>query len=121
MAHAIRVAADTPSHIEKAVWRASRCCVHALAVHGFIGIIRQSRYVKNRSIQEWNHANAQFRADGTARKNHAAKLAALRAAAQAGFDAIDRGRFRDVEEEDVAGYVASLGRRAGGGVAKPGA
>jgi len=54
-------------------------------------------------------------------EENAAKLAALRAAAEAGFDALDQGRFRDVEEEDVAGYVASLGRRAGGGVAKPGA
>ncbi len=54
-------------------------------------------------------------------EEHAAKLAALRAAAEAGFGAIDRGQFRDVPEEDLAEHIAALGRRTGEAVAKTGA
>jgi len=53
-------------------------------------------------------------------EENAAKLAALRAAAQAGFDAIDEGRFSDIPEDNIADYISALGKRAGG-AAKPGA
>ncbi len=43
---------------------------------------------------------------------NAAKLAALRAAAEAGFDAIDEGRFRDIPEDDLPDYIAALGKGA---------
>lgn len=46
-----------------------------------------------------------------------AKLAALRAAAEAGFGDIDAGRFTDVQEEELDEYIAELGRRAAGKVA----
>ncbi len=51
---------------------------------------------------------------------NAAKLTALRASAQAGFDAIDEGRFIDAPEHDLPDYIAGLGKRAGD-AAKPGA
>jgi antitoxin ParD1/3/4 len=54
-------------------------------------------------------------------EEHAAKLAALRAAAASGFDAIDQGRFRDIAEEDLAGHIAALGRRAADAALKSGA
>lgn len=47
-----------------------------------------------------------------------AKLAALRAAAQAGLDALDEGRFDEVREEDVEWYIAELGRQAAKTAAK---
>ncbi len=54
-------------------------------------------------------------------EEHEAKLAALRAAAAAGFDAIERGRFADVAEEDLAARIAELGRRASDTASKNGA
>ncbi len=45
-------------------------------------------------------------------EENAAKLAALRAAALAGFDAIDEGRFRDIQVDDLADHIATLGKRA---------
>jgi antitoxin ParD1/3/4 len=51
-------------------------------------------------------------------EEHAAKLAAFRAAAKAGFDAIDAGRYEDVREEDLADYIAQLGREAARTVTK---
>jgi antitoxin ParD1/3/4 len=54
-------------------------------------------------------------------EEHAAKLAALRAAATAGFEAMDRGEFRDIPEEDLALHVAALGRRAADLASKSGA
>lgn len=44
----------------------------------------------------------------------AAKLAALRAAADAGWRDLEAGRYRDVGEDGLADYVAELGRRAAG-------
>jgi len=41
-----------------------------------------------------------------------AKLAALRAAAQAGFADIDAGRYAELRPEDVEGFIAKLGRQA---------
>ncbi len=41
-----------------------------------------------------------------------AKLAALRAAAQAGFAELDAGQYDELREEDVEGYIAGLGRQA---------
>lgn len=43
-------------------------------------------------------------------EEHAAKLAALRAAVKEGFDAYDRGEY--VEVLDVAAYMRELGERA---------
>jgi antitoxin ParD1/3/4 len=54
-------------------------------------------------------------------EEHAAKLAALKAAAAAGFDAIEQGRFQDVDEENLAEHVAALGRRAAQAASKTGA
>ncbi|MGO9485906.1 MAG: type II toxin-antitoxin system ParD family antitoxin [Rhodomicrobium sp.] len=53
-------------------------------------------------------------------EENAAKLAVLRAAAQAGFDAIDEGRFSDIPEDNIADHIATLGKRAASAV-KPGA
>ncbi len=53
-------------------------------------------------------------------EENAVKLAALRAAAQAGFAAIDEGRFGDIPEDNIADYISALGKRAGDAV-KPGA
>ncbi len=47
-----------------------------------------------------------------------AKLAALRAAAQAGFADLDAGRYTELRPEDVEGYIAELGRKAAQAVAK---
>ena len=43
----------------------------------------------------------------------AAKLAALRNAAEAGWRDLDAGRYRDVAQDDLADYVGQLGERAG--------
>ena len=40
------------------------------------------------------------------------KLERLREAATAGFDAIDRGRFREVRPNEIGRTVAEIGRRA---------
>jgi antitoxin ParD1/3/4 len=40
------------------------------------------------------------------------KLERLREAATAGFDAIDKGRFREVRGGDIGRTVAAIGRRA---------
>lgn len=53
-------------------------------------------------------------------EEHAAKLAALRAAATAGFDAIEEGRFRDIDVDDLADHVAALGRQAAKAASKTG-
>lgn len=42
----------------------------------------------------------------------AAKLEALQAAARLGFSDLDNGRYRDLIEGDLDGYVAELGQRA---------
>lgn len=42
----------------------------------------------------------------------AAKLAALRAAVQAGWRDLEAGRYRDVAADDLADHVAGFGRRA---------
>jgi antitoxin ParD1/3/4 len=42
----------------------------------------------------------------------AAKLEALRAAAQVGWRDLEAGRYRDVSEEGLADYVGQLGARA---------
>ena len=42
----------------------------------------------------------------------AAKLEALRNAADVGWRDLEAGRYRDVEREDLADYVAQLGERA---------
>jgi antitoxin ParD1/3/4 len=54
-------------------------------------------------------------------EENAAKLAALRAASAAGFEAIDEGRCHDVDEDDLAGHIAALGRRAAKAASKSGA
>ena len=43
----------------------------------------------------------------------AAKLAALKEATRIGFADIDEGRFRDVDEGGLEGFVGDLGRQAG--------
>ena len=45
-------------------------------------------------------------------QEHAAKLAALRAAAASGFDAMELGRFHDIDEDGLAEHIAALGRKA---------
>lgn len=40
------------------------------------------------------------------------KLERLRKAATAGFDAIDKGHFRDVGAADIGRTVAAIGKRA---------
>jgi antitoxin ParD1/3/4 len=42
----------------------------------------------------------------------AAKLEALRAAAQLGFADLDQDRYRDLQDDELEGFVAGLGRRA---------
>jgi antitoxin ParD1/3/4 len=42
----------------------------------------------------------------------AAKLSALRAASQVGWDDIEAGRYRDVSKEELAEYISGLGARA---------
>jgi antitoxin ParD1/3/4 len=42
----------------------------------------------------------------------AAKLAALKEAAQIGFSDIDEGRFQDVGDGDLDTFIAGLGRKA---------
>lgn len=42
----------------------------------------------------------------------AAKLEALRQAAQVGFDDLEAGRYRDLNDDGLEDFVASLGRRA---------
>jgi hypothetical protein len=42
----------------------------------------------------------------------AAKLKALQAAGRDGFAAIDAGRYRDLQEHQLADFIATLGRRA---------
>jgi antitoxin ParD1/3/4 len=54
-------------------------------------------------------------------EEHASKLAELRAAAMAGFAAIDDGRFRDIPEEDLDARTAALGRRVAVAASKNGA
>ncbi len=54
-------------------------------------------------------------------EEHEARLAALRAAAASGFDAMDEGRFHDIHEDDLAEHIAALGRRAAKVVSKTGA
>lgn len=51
----------------------------------------------------------------------AAKLKALREAANIGFADLDEGRFDDVSTERLEGYVARLGREAGARARKAGA
>lgn len=43
---------------------------------------------------------------------NAAKLQVLQEAGRAGFEAIEQGRYRDVPVEELADYIAGLGRRA---------
>jgi antitoxin ParD1/3/4 len=43
---------------------------------------------------------------------HSAKLEALREAARVGFADLDEGRYRDVNDEALDGFVEALGRRA---------
>ena len=43
----------------------------------------------------------------------AAKLEALRRAAQVGWSDLEAGRYSDLAQEDVADHIAELGRRAG--------
>ncbi len=43
---------------------------------------------------------------------NAAKLDALRDAAAIGWRDLEAGRYRDVSEDDLAGYIAQLGERA---------
>ncbi|HKR86890.1 MAG TPA: type II toxin-antitoxin system ParD family antitoxin [Phenylobacterium sp.] len=50
----------------------------------------------------------------------AAKLAALRAAADAGWRDLEAGRYRDVAEDGLVDYVAELGRRAAGQLRRQG-
>jgi antitoxin ParD1/3/4 len=40
------------------------------------------------------------------------KLERLREAAKAGFDAIDKGRFREMRGDDIGQAVAAIGKRA---------
>ena len=51
------------------------------------------------------------------RREDALKLKALRAQVKAGFDALDRGDFVDVDDVDLDGYLDTLttpsGKRAG--------
>lgn len=54
-------------------------------------------------------------------EEHAAKLAALRAAAASGFAAIEQGRFNEIAEDDLAEHIAALGRRAAKAASKSGA
>jgi antitoxin ParD1/3/4 len=54
-------------------------------------------------------------------QEHAAKLAALRAAAASGFDAMEQGRFHDIDEDGLAEHIAGLGRRAAKAASKIGA
>ena len=42
----------------------------------------------------------------------AAKIAALKKAAQIGFGDIDEGRFQDVDNGDLDSFIAGLGRQA---------
>ena len=42
----------------------------------------------------------------------AAKLKALQAAARVGFAALDEGRYRDVQDNELEDFIASLGKRA---------
>jgi antitoxin ParD1/3/4 len=48
-----------------------------------------------------------------------AKLTALRAAAEAGFADLDAGRYAELREEDIEGYIADLGRNAAKIAANP--
>lgn len=43
----------------------------------------------------------------------AARLEAMRQAAQAGFADLNAGRYRDVRNDELPDFIASLGRRAG--------
>jgi len=43
----------------------------------------------------------------------AAKLEAMRAAAQHGFADLDEGRYRDLQDDELDGFVARLGATAG--------
>jgi antitoxin ParD1/3/4 len=43
---------------------------------------------------------------------NAAKLKVLQEASQAGFDAIEQGHYRDVQADELADYIAGLGRQA---------
>jgi antitoxin ParD1/3/4 len=42
----------------------------------------------------------------------AEKLRLLRKAAKAGFDEIERGNYREIDQDDLAAFVASLGKQA---------
>jgi antitoxin ParD1/3/4 len=42
----------------------------------------------------------------------AAKLAALKEAARIGFEDLEQGRFRDIDERDLGDFIAELGRQA---------
>lgn len=42
----------------------------------------------------------------------AAKLEALKAAAHLGFADLDQGRYRDLQDDELEGFVAGLGRRS---------
>jgi antitoxin ParD1/3/4 len=42
----------------------------------------------------------------------AAKLAALRQAAEVGWSDLQAGRYRELAEEDIADHIVELGRRA---------
>ena len=43
----------------------------------------------------------------------AAKLKLLQDAAQVGFADLDQGRYRDLQDDELEGFVSDLGRRAG--------
>ena len=46
----------------------------------------------------------------------AAKLEAMRSAAQLGFADLDEGRYRDLQDDELEDFVARLGSNAGGRV-----
>lgn len=50
----------------------------------------------------------------------AAKLAALQEAARVGFLDIEEGRFHDVADDDLEGYISGLGREASDRVSRAG-
>ncbi len=43
---------------------------------------------------------------------HAARLEALREAARVGFTDLDEGRYRDLGDDELDGFIEALGRRA---------
>ena len=51
----------------------------------------------------------------------AARLERLRAEVKLGFDAIDRGEYRELDRRDIAKYVRGLGKQPAGGRRRLGA